>query len=287
MNTSLKVKDFKAEALSMLSKVYGDREARWIVRALLEDVMGWNSTDLVLKDDYEFLPHTYHKLLEMASRVASGEPVQYVTGCAPFYGMTFHVTPSVLIPRPETAQLVDFIIADYSSRQDLQVLDCGTGSGCIAIALARNLPFSQVTAIDISADALTVARANAHDLKVRINFEQQDILTLPGILQDSTYDIIVSNPPYIADSERRDMSDNVLLHEPHQALFVPDDDPVKFYRAIAQYALTALKDGGRLYFEINPLYVKETKNLLTEFDDVTVQRDNQGRERFIIATKHQ
>lgn len=285
MTSSLKLKDFKARALSILTKPYGEREARWIVRALLEDVMGWSSTDLILRDDYEFLPHTYDKLIGMATRVAGGEPVQYVTGRAPFYGMTFHVTPDVLIPRPETAELVDIIVKENSGRQDLQVLDCGTGSGCIAIALARNLPFSQVTAIDNSTAALEVARANARDLRVKIDFREQDILALPGSLTQATYDIIVSNPPYIADSERSSMSDNVLLYEPPAALFVPDDDPLRFYRAIAQYAARSLKPGGKLYFEINPLYARDFTGLLHDFAGVTTLRDTQGHYRFISATQ--
>lgn len=286
MTSSLKLRDFRSEALAKLTGRYEIREARWIVRSLLEDVMGWSSTDIILRDDYEFLPHTYDKLMDMVSRVAGGEPVQYVTGKAPFYGMTFKVTPAVLIPRPETAELVDIIVSENSARQDLKVLDCGTGSGCIAIALARNLPFSQVTAIDISAGALDVARENAKDLRAHIEFKQQDILRLssdnaPG----QEYDIIVSNPPYIAMKEKNSMESHVLDYEPHRALFVSDDDPVMFYRAIARYALAALVEGGRLYFEINPDYVEDVLALLSSFDDVAALRDSQGRMRFVTARK--
>ena len=284
MNDQKKVSEVKIEAVRLLEHRYGAREAAWIVRVIFEDVMGWSVTDLVTRGDYELNDYTADKIIDMARRVNNGEPVQYVTGNACFYGMTFKVTPSVLIPRPETAELVDMIVKDRGDRRDLRVLDCGTGSGCIAVALARNLPFSLVEAIDIDGDALAVARDNAARLKARVDFREADMLSLPSS-DSQRYDIIVSNPPYIADRERVDMDANVLDHEPHKALFVPDDDPVKFYRAVAGYASHALVPGGMLYFEINPLFVEQMRQILTDFDDVDITRDSQGALRFAIARK--
>ena len=284
MSDQKKVNEVKAGAVRLLSRRYGAREAAWIVRVIFEDVMGWSVTDLVTRGDYELNDYTATKIIDMARRVNDGEPVQYVTGKAYFYGMTFEVTPSVLIPRVETAELVDLIVREWGDRRDLRVLDCGTGSGCIAVALARNLPFRRVEAIDIDGDALAVARANAGRLKARVDFREADMAALPSA-DEAVYDIIVSNPPYIADSERVDMEAHVLDHEPHKALFVPDDDPVKFYRAVTGYARHALAPGGGLYFEINPLFVEPMRQLLNDFDPVDFIRDSQGALRFAVARK--
>ncbi len=285
MEISNKVKDLRVRWQRQLATRYGDREAGWIVRSLLEDTMGWTSTDIVLRGDYEFSDYTVRKLDAMTERIAGGEPVQYVTGLAPFYGLMFRVTPDVLIPRPETAALVDMIVSDAAGRRDMRVLDCGTGSGCIAIALARNLPFASVTAIDISASALEVARTNGNNLGVRIDFRQADILSLPAS-DHSCYDIIVSNPPYIAEHERPSMESHVLDHEPSVALFVPDDDPLRFYNAAAGYARHALTPGGRLYFEINPLYADRLERMLCrDFINVSITRDSHGKQRYASAVR--
>lgn len=262
-------------------------EADGCLRAILEDAGGYTPVDLALRADLSLEPFTTDRLLAMASRVAAGEPVQYVTGHARFYGLDLRVTPAVLIPRPETEGLVDRIVDDAAARPDLRVLDICTGSGCIAIALARNLPFASVEAVDISPDALSVAEANARDLRADVRFRRADALDMP--IPAEPYDIIVSNPPYIADSEREAMDDRVLLHEPAIALFVPDTDPVRFYRAIAAYAARALRPGGRLYFEINPLYVDATLAAIRSaggaFTDITMERDFYSRPRYITATK--
>lgn len=283
---SMKVCDIQQHALSVLTPVYGEREAAWIMRAILESVMGWKPVDLVFKKQYVLESFTVNRINGMVKRVAAGEPVQYVTGCAPFYGNDFKVTPGVLIPRPETAELVDLIVKEWSTEKDLDVLDCGTGSGCIAISLARNLPFARVTGIDVSPVALTTARENADRLKVKVNIVERDILELPVAIDESEkWDIIVSNPPYVLESEKAEMEKHVTDHEPSLALFVPDADPLKFYRPIAQYASGTLKPGGKLYFEINPLCVKQMRDLLKGFTDVTTVRDSQGFERFIVAGK--
>jgi len=284
METDYRVDSVKSREQQRLASVYGDREAGWIIRAIMEDMMGWSQTDLVMKADYILNPYTVDRIGGMVDRVVGGEPVQYVTGKAPFYGMTFRVTPAVLIPRPETAQLVDMIVGEMSGRNDLRVLDCGTGSGCIAVALARNLPFSHVTAIDLSVQALAVARENASKLKVKVDFREADMLRLPDS-DESCYDVIVSNPPYIAEKERVSMDVNVLGHEPSMALFVPDEDPLRFYRTLTRYAFHALIPGGRLYFEINPLFVDGMRKLLVDFSDVSLERDSQGHVRFASATR--
>lgn len=285
MEISHKVKDLRTLWQRQLAPRYGDREAAWIVRALLEDTMGWNSTDIILKGDYEFNVHTVTRLSDMVERISGGEPVQYVTGRAPFHGLMFKVSPAVLIPRPETDMLVDMIVSDAAGRRDLGILDCGTGSGCIAISLARNLPFARVKAIDKSPEALSVARTNGNDLGVKVDFELADMLSLPSSDNDM-YDIIVSNPPYIAEHERISMERHVIDHEPGMALFVPDDDPLVFYREVAGYAHHALKPDGRLYFEINPLYADQLAKILHPlFEDVNITRDSQGLLRYAIATR--
>ncbi|MDE6085116.1 MAG: peptide chain release factor N(5)-glutamine methyltransferase [Muribaculaceae bacterium] len=284
-NSGMKVCDIKQHALTILSPLYGNREAEWIVRAIFECVMGWKPVDMVFKMQYEMNPYTVDRIKEMVERVAAGEPVQYVTGFAPFYGNEFKVQPGVLIPRPETAELVDMIVKDWSGKNDLTVLDCGTGSGCIAVSLARNLPFAKVTGIDVSPTAISVAQENARLLKVSVNIEKVDILTLDKNAETGKWDIIVSNPPYVLENEKPGIEKHVTDYEPSLALFVPDNDPLKFYRPIARYALEALRPGGKLYFEINPLCVKLMLQLLKDFDDVSVVRDSQGFERFVVAEK--
>jgi release factor glutamine methyltransferase len=211
--------------------------------------------------------------------------MQYVLGKAYFMGMELRVTAATLIPRPETAQLVDRIIDDFGSAKDVRLLDIGTGSGCIAIALARGLKFADISAIDISADALDVARENARNMYVSVNFERADALQLQA--RPNSYDVIVSNPPYIAEAERADMDARVYDHEPATALFVPDSDPLLFYRAIAVYAHTALSPHGSLYFEINPLFVNQLRDMLTSvgFSKVDTVRDFRGNIRFAICQR--
>lgn len=276
------ISTLKKSLTDLLAKRYGTREATAMVRLMIEDVMGWSAVDVIVKGHYQPEEATVSKLETIAGRVLAGEPIQYVLGMARFHGHRFKVTPATLIPRPETAELVDIIIDDFRGQKDLSILDCGTGSGCIAIPLARALPFSKVTAIDISDEALAVARENASALKADVDCRKADILDFAPPVRPS-YDIIVSNPPYIAESEASGMESNVLDYEPHTALFVPDSDPLRFYTAIARYATAALRPDGRLYFEINPLYAGRLRSEVASmgFRDVEILQDSFGRQRFM------
>lgn len=270
--------------IQTLTPMHGTQEARAIVYALLEDVFGLRKTDVLL-GRFEALSEA-EKLhfAECAKRLAQGEPLQYVVGTAPFGNMTFEVTPATLIPRPETLELVEWVVADENVKPALRLLDIGTGSGCIAISLAKLLPQAVVSAWDISAEALAVARRNAERNGVTVDFKQVDVL---HVTEAETYDCIVSNPPYICDEEKAEMTDSVLLHEPHTALFVPNTDPLRFYRAIALLALRSLTPGGSLYFEINRAYGAETCDLLRElgFQSVELRKDFYGNDRMVKAGK--
>lgn len=270
-----------------LTPAYGEREARWLARVAMEYYSGHDRVWLLTHSDEQAGDYLERHAADVESRLLRHEPIQYITGEATFCGMTLHVTPDTLIPRPETAELVDLITDDYADTPDLHVLDACTGSGCIAIALARALRFARVRGVDISPAAVEVARGNAGKLRAArsTDFDVEDILTAQW--PEQAYDIVVSNPPYIAESERAAMESNVLDYEPASALFVPDSDPLRFYRAIACGAAKALRRGGRLYFEINPLHADATAGCVRDagFADVTVLPDAQGRRRFIKARR--
>lgn len=261
-------------------------EAKEISLLIFEALKNWTLTDILVKEDMETTPWLCEKVSGVVSRVLADEPVQYVLGQAHFYGMILKVTPDVLIPRPETAELVDIIIDRYGSRSDLKVLDIATGSGCIAIALTRNLRFASVDASDISDAALTVAEDNASAHKAKVNFFKADILKLDPT-DIHKYDVIVSNPPYITLKEAGQMESNVLDHEPATALFVPDNDPLRFYLPISRYALGGIEPDGSLFFEINPLYASMLKKAMLShgWTDIEILRDMHGKERFLIARK--
>ncbi len=278
---------FVASSIARLAPVAGEREARASLRMIFEAVKGWTPVDVAIKGGDPVSPFVIGKVDDIINRMLTHEPIQYILGEAWWYGLRLKVSPAVLIPRPETAELVDLIVKEFSGRSDLRVADICTGSGCIAIALARNLPFSQVTAIDISSDALAVARENAALLRTpSVTFLEADA-TDPASLPSAGFDIIVSNPPYIAEDERGSMDKNVLLYEPHAALFVPDTDPLLFYRAIAAYGLTHLADHGRIFFEINPIYADRLAAHMRDagWADVLLTRDIHGTYRFLSATR--
>lgn len=278
----MKLDELRRATVKRLEEVYPRGEALWLWREMLMRIKGWGQVELAIKAGDEVSEYLQRKVEEVTERLLRKEPVQYIFGMAEFYGLQLKVTPDVLIPRPETAEMVDMIVKWADGRTDLRVLDLCTGSGCIAVALARNLKFAQIAALDLSSKALAVAAENVKALKVKVNLKLGDALQL----KDETspkYDIIVSNPPYIAESERASMDSNVVDHEPQMALFVPDSDPLRFYHAIARYAMTALVSGGVLYFEINPLYAIRLREELQQqgWDDVVVEADMQGLNRFI------
>ena len=259
-----------------LTKLYDAREAKAIARLVMEDRFGLTMADVLCgkTGDDAVLRHIQQRLLQ-------GEPVQYVLGVAEFGGRQFRVAPGVLIPRPETLELCQWV----EEERGITILDIGTGSGCIACTLAAELPEAQVTAWDISEAALSVARENAKRTNVHVSFEQVDALNIP--LTPDKWDIIISNPPYVCEQERAAMERHVLDYEPSLALFVPDDDPLLFYRAIADYARQSLTAGGSLFFEINPLYAEQLKSLLSamSYHHIEVRDDQYGKPRMIKAQR--
>ena len=242
--------------MQRLLSVYPQREARALYMLVMEVAFGLTPTQVLTGKDKELSLDKQALLQNIIDRLLRKEPVQYILGQADFCGHTFHVEPGVLIPRPETEELVYHI--SQQSPTPCSILDIGTGSGCIAVSLA--LMGYQVTAFDISPEALRIAEENAKRLQAKVDFYQEDILHPTPTQQQ--WDVIASNPPYICQKEAAQMDSNVLDYEPHVALFVPDTDPLLFYRAIAHYALEHLKAKGHLYFEINQAYPTETASLL-------------------------
>lgn len=282
-----KLGDVIAALRRFMAPKFGEREATSLLYFALEQIKGWSGVQIAMRRDDEISDFLKGKLESTVNRLMADEPIQYIFGKAHFYGMTLQVGPPTLIPRPETAQLVDMIVADNEQRSDLRVLDIGTGSGCIAIALARNLRFPKITATDISADALGIARSNAASMRTDIDFRLVDALDAGAMRALGRFDIVVSNPPYIITKEAETMEANVLDHEPHTALFVPDNDPLRFYTPIARFAAENLSRGGLLYFEINPMFAGELRKMLTAtgFEDIDITKDFEGRDRFCRCRK--
>lgn len=276
-----------SEIWHRIATSYEDGEARAIARILIEELFGLSYTDIVCGATDQLSADDTLRLDTAVRRIEQGEPLQHVLGYADFCGNHFGVNASVLIPRPETEWLVDEGerlmngVSNAAPSAPKRILDIGTGSGCIAISLKLRLGEAYVEAWDISEEALRTAESNAKALKAEVAFCKRDALRAEESV--APWDLIVSNPPYICDSERADMGDNVLLHEPHTALFVPDDDPLRFYRAIARYALRSLSNGGSLLFECNTRYAEATGEMMREmgFEDVTVNDDCFGLPRFV------
>ncbi len=269
-----------------LAPRYGAGEAGAMTKIIFEESLRLSPVDVVLRRDEEVMPETLTRIDRVAARLLAGEPIQYIYGHTQWYGAELKVTPDVLIPRPETAQLVDMIVDRWGDRRDLRVMDLCTGSGCIAVTLARVLPFARVDAVDISDAALGVARENALAQHVRVDFAQADLLSMKTPAAPE-YDIIVSNPPYIPQSDAKWMDRNVLDYEPGLALFVPDADPMKFYRPLATYASGALLPGGMLYVELDPAGAERVIGCMRDagLTDVTSYRDFAGLTRFASARK--
>lgn len=279
----MKLKEAIEQLKNGLAGVVEPQEVQAMIRIICEDIFNYDTVDVALRQESELPEFAQERVSDIIARLQRHEPLQYIIGSARFHGHKFKVTPAVLIPRPETEQLVDLIVNENKA-SDLRVLDMGTGSGCIAISLARALKFACVDALDVSREALAIARENASALKVKVRFFEHDML-LPQ--PAATYDIIVSNPPYICWSERESMDDNVKEYEPAQALFVPDDDPLLFYKSIVRYASQSLEPGGRLYMEINQRFGEEMKNLLkgNGFTEVRIIQDSYGKVRFAAAVR--
>lgn len=280
------IRQMKQHLTEVLSPAVGADEAAAMALAIIEDIRGYKAVDVAINGHRELLPETESRMLDVARKVIDGMPLQYAIGKAMFRGRYFSVSPDTLIPRPETAQLVDIIVDRWGGRSDLRVIDIGTGTGCIAISLALDLPFARVDAIDISDGALAIARDNAKALKAsRIDFIHADALNLAP--QPGEYDIVVSNPPYVLDSEKTEMDARVTAYEPATALFVPDADPLRFYKPIAEFASQSLRPGGMIYLEINPLCADAMLKLLADsgLRDAEILCDYRGERRFAIAAK--
>ncbi len=271
------------KALQQLQQKYGSGEGRALYELILRQRFGLSRTDILLGKGTILSAKNNEELQIIVDRVAKGEPVQYVLGYEEFCGRMFRVGPGVLIPRPETQGLVRLV--EQNVAPGSTILDIGTGSGCIAVTLA--LAGYKVKAIDVSDDALDIARQNAERLGAEVEFEKQDIFQ--GSRFDVQWNTIVSNPPYICESEASTMDVNVLDHEPHLALFVPDDDPLLFYKAISEFGREHLAGGGQIFLEVNRAYAVQVKELLQQkrYGEVQVVRDDYDNDRYVWARKIQ
>ncbi len=280
------VAELQKQFWDKLSKVYDEREARAITRMVLEEILELDTHKLSLERFRILTSHQHVLLSEILERLLTHEPVQYILGRADFFGLKFNVNRHVLIPRPETEELVDWIVSDFASRtSDLRILDIGTGSGCIPISLAHKFPSAFVEATDVSEDALEVAEENNRLNDTKVKFLKHDILNED--LLANTYDIVISNPPYISLEEKTFMAENVLKFEPHLALFAPGEDSLIFYRRIAEKAFHALKPFGKLFFEINEAKGKEVIELMEGFGftNIELRKDLSGKERMVKGEK--
>ncbi|WP_159521630.1 peptide chain release factor N(5)-glutamine methyltransferase [Sunxiuqinia indica] len=267
-----------------LAETYPKEEVEGFIRIILQHLKGYNLTDLVTKQDEALTSEEIEKIHTIVDRLKQSEPIQYILGEADFYDLTFKVNRKVLIPRPETEELVRWILRRQKDGM-FRVLDIGTGSGCIPISLKRHYPKANVLACDISADALHVAKENAARHQAEIAFFHLDILDpqLPETFEK--IDVLVSNPPYVTESEKQQMQNNVLQYEPETALFVPDGQALMFYKAIAVFAKKHLATNGKLFLEINEAFGRKTKSLLKEngFSNVQLKKDINGKDRMIFA----
>lgn len=274
--------DLSQHLVDELSPILGPGEASSVARLVLEDVFGYrrHSLDRLLTQDEQLLAWA------TINRLKAGEPVQYVTGIADFYGLQLHITPDVLIPRPETEELVEWVLETYPNASELQVLDLGTGSGCIPLALKARRPGWDCSGYDVSAEALEVARDNGKRLGLEISLKQVDILQ--GIEEPAgTFNTIISNPPYIPPSERERMGASTIAHEPDLALFVPEGAPLIFYRTICDLGLQLLAPEGKLFFETNEFNNERVVELMTElgYQDVLRKKDLQGKWRMVMGQR--
>lgn len=281
--TLLEARDLYRETLQ---KKFSIGEIDFYFKSLMTDSFQREPTQLALEPESELEPREVLLIQEAATKLLKDYPLQYITGTVHFRALKLKVDARVLIPRPETEELVDWIVEDFGKRTDepKDILDMGTGSGCIAIALAKENTQFTVSALDQEQPILDLAQENALNNGVQIHFFQQDLLQLDSLKQ--SFDILVSNPPYVMRKEQELMQPNVLDHEPHQALFVPDEDPLVFYRAILKFASLHLNSEGIIYFEINPLLIDELRSLIQQFDYTISERmDIFGKVRMLRLKK--
>ena len=268
-----------------LKPYYPAEEVSAIAKWILTDVFHFSVSELYAGKDKQIPKNDARKLEDILNRLLKYEPLQYIVEECRFGGLAFRVAPGVLIPRPETEELVDWICSDCAGREKFDILDIGTGSGCIAVTLAKRLPKASVASWDISDEALRIASSNAVSNGVDVDFRKVDVLSddIPSIRTD----VLVSNPPYVTEKERAEMEPNVLEWEPELALFVPDDDPLLFYRRIAVHGLRLLNKEGCLYFEINRAYGKETVDLLVSlgYQNVELRKDSFGNDRMVKGVR--
>ncbi|MDC1751371.1 peptide chain release factor N(5)-glutamine methyltransferase [Bacteroides uniformis] len=269
---------------SALQECYPPREAANLSRIVCCEMLGQSHIDYYLGKDMILSPKDEKELESILSRLCNFEPIQYVQGTARFLGRTFRVAPGGLIPRPETEELVERMLEEVAPAS--RILDIGTGSGCIAVTLSKELPEAEVTAWDISGEALAIAGDNNRLLQTSVQFVQRDVLTYQPT-EDEYFDVIVSNPPYVTETEKKDMDPNVLNWEPSGALFVPDSDPLRFYRRIGELGRSMLTVGGRLYFEINRAFGEAVASMLRKqgYTNVRIRKDISGNDRYVIAER--
>ena len=284
----MKIKDLRTAFETRLQRHYPLEEVLSFFQIAMDHFLGYSRMDIVLRLEEELAEAAVQDFQQVLVRLETHEPIQYIIGSTEFYGLPFTVTPDTLIPRPETEELVAWILEDQKESEEensLHVLDIGTGSGCIAVSLAKHLVKAKVTGYDISQGALKTATQNAIANEVEVTFTQVDILQTEKLA--SSFDVIVSNPPYVRELEKQGIQSNVLDHEPHTALFVSNTDPLLFYRTIGQLAFDNLSGNGRLFFEINQYLGKETIQLLKEigFTNVQLRKDIFGNDRMIKAYK--
>ena len=293
----MNIDEFRIDFRQQLAGMYEPEEVENLCFLTLEYVIKMNRVEVSLSRKMDISTSSLTQLNEVTSRLSLSEPIQYIIGSTEFYGMEFQVNPATLIPRPETEELVEWIVNDtkklaISSQRDIEknitekvtILDIGTGSGCIAISLAKNISNAHVEAIDISQDALATAYQNANKNEADVTFYNQNILEVDTL--EKRYNIIVSNPPYVRMLEKKEMRDNVLSNEPDSALFVSDEDPLVFYRKIGELAFKALEPQGSLYVEINEYLGSETVTLFEKigFKKVSLRKDMFGKNRMIKAS---
>ncbi len=281
---NIEIKNIIIFIKNKLKEKYPPEEINGFINIIFEDLLNFSNVDIHMNLNQKLDNKVIYKLERIINELIQEKPIQYILGNAHFYDLKLKVSPDVLIPRQETEELVDWIITTNKNRKP-NILDIGTGSGCIAITLAKNIVDSKVSAFDISKRALKIAKENSIINEVNVDFSEYNIIEQSNCI-NYKYDIIVSNPPYICEKERKLMNENVLGNEPELALFVPNNDPLIFYRKILEFAKNSLSEKGKVFFEINEAYGIEMKKLMGEmgYDEIILKKDINSRDRMICGT---